>query len=76
MRTMLATACAVVLIAIFVPAQPALAQPAPPQTSWQLVWSDEFNGPAGSQPNPTYWTYDLGTDCCGNQELEAARCRG
>jgi uncharacterized protein (TIGR03437 family) len=46
------------------------AQPAPAQTSWQLVWSDEFNGPAGSQPNPTYWTYDLGTDCCGNQELE------
>jgi len=40
------------------------------QTSWKLVWSDEFNGPAGSTPNPKYWTYDLGTDCCGNNELE------
>jgi len=46
------------------------AQTAPAGTSWQLVWSDEFNGPAGSLPNPTYWTYDLGTDCCGNNELE------
>jgi uncharacterized protein (TIGR03437 family) len=46
------------------------AQTAPASTSWQLVWSDEFNGVAGSLPNPTYWTYDLGTDCCGNDELE------
>jgi beta-glucanase (GH16 family) len=65
MRSVIAIACA----ALFAAAS-ALAQPAPAQTSWQLVWSDEFNGPAGSQPNPTYWTYDLGTDCCGNEELE------
>ncbi len=48
----------------------AWAQTAPPGTSWQLLWSDEFNGPTGSLPNPAYWTYDLGTDCCGNDELE------
>jgi len=60
---------AIAFAALF-PAASALAQPAPAETSWQLVWSDEFNGPAGSQPNPTYWTYDLGTDCCGNDELE------
>jgi uncharacterized protein (TIGR03437 family) len=48
----------------------ASAQPAPAQTSWKLYWSDEFNGPAGSQPNPTYWTYDLGNNGWGNNELE------
>jgi beta-glucanase (GH16 family) len=65
MRTLIA-----IVFAAVVAAPCVQAQPAPAQTSWQLVWSDEFNGPAGSQPNPTYWTYDLGTDCCGNQELE------
>ena len=43
--------------------------------SGTLVWSDEFtNTGTGSsafaQPNPTTWTYDIGTDCCGNSELE------
>jgi beta-glucanase (GH16 family) len=28
-----------------------------------LVWSDEFNGPAGTPPNPAVWTPDLGGDC-------------
>ena len=35
-----------------------------------LVWSDEFNGPARSQPNPANWTYDIGNNGWGNQELE------
>ncbi len=67
MRSMIVMA-SVALVATAV----AVAQTAPAQSSWQLVWSDEFNGPAGSQPNPTYWTYDLGLGsvCCGNQELE------
>jgi beta-glucanase (GH16 family) len=40
--------------------------------SGTLVWSDEFSnsGTANAQPNPTTWTYDIGTDCCGNSELE------
>ena len=29
-------------------------------SGWQLVWSDEFNGAAGSPPDPTKWNYDLG----------------
>jgi uncharacterized protein (TIGR03437 family) len=65
MRAVIAIAFAALIAAVSAPAQPA-----PAQTSWRLVWSDEFGGPAGSQPNPTYWTYDLGTDCCGNDELE------
>jgi beta-glucanase (GH16 family) len=41
-------------------------------TSGTLVWSDEFNSAtsAQSEPNPAVWTYDTGTDCCGNNELE------
>ncbi len=40
--------------------------------SGTLVWSDEFTNSTGApaQPNPLIWTYDTGTDCCGNNELE------
>lgn len=39
--------------------------------SGTLVWSDEFNsGSTSAQPDPTTWTYDTGTNCCGNHELE------
>ncbi len=46
------------------------AASAPAQTAWQLVWSDEFNGPAGSPPNPKNWNYDLGGGGWGNGEAE------
>jgi len=39
-------------------------------TGWKLLWSDEFNGPAGQLPDAKKWTYDLGYDCCGNNEIE------
>ncbi|MFY9854576.1 MAG: glycoside hydrolase family 16 protein, partial [Terracidiphilus sp.] len=37
-----------------------------------LVWSDEFANTTSSnaEPNASVWTYDTGTDCCGNDELE------
>jgi beta-glucanase (GH16 family) len=36
-----------------------------------LVWSEEFTSTGTpSQPNPALWTYDTGTDCCGNNDLE------
>jgi beta-glucanase (GH16 family) len=40
--------------------------------SGTLVWSDEFSNAtsANAQPDPKTWTYDTGTDCCGNNELE------
>jgi beta-glucanase (GH16 family) len=40
--------------------------------SGTLVWSDEFanSGSTAAQPNSSIWTYDVGTDCCGNNELE------
>ena len=45
---------------------------APNIASGTLVWSDEFTSSSGTptQPNPVNWTYDTGTDCCGNNELE------
>jgi beta-glucanase (GH16 family) len=42
----------------------------PPSTGFNLVWSDEFNGADGSAPDPGKWTYDLGGNGWGNQELE------
>ena len=34
------------------------------------VWSDEFNGTAGSAPDSSKWTYDVGNGRWGNEELE------
>jgi beta-glucanase (GH16 family) len=58
--------------------QPAQSQEAQSQddaalhvTGWRLVWSAEFQGPAGSAPDPAIWTYDLGTNNgWGNNEKE------
>ncbi|MGB6431436.1 MAG: glycoside hydrolase family 16 protein [Candidatus Acidiferrales bacterium] len=44
-------------------------RPAGAQTKWSLVWSDEFNGPAGSAPSSDIWTFkDKGKNY--NDELE------
>lgn len=37
---------------------------------WQLVWSDEFDGPAGTSPDPQKWNFDLGGGGWGNREWE------
>jgi beta-glucanase (GH16 family) len=43
---------------------------------WTLTWSDEFEGAAGSLPDPATWGYDLGDGSAiglagwGNNELE------
>jgi len=46
------------------------AQDAASLRPWRLVWSDEFDGPAGSAPDRGKWTYDLGQTGWGNAELE------
>lgn len=48
---------------------PPPARPAFPP-GWTLTWSDEFNGPDGSAPDSSKWTYDLGGKGWGNKELE------
>jgi beta-glucanase (GH16 family) len=40
------------------------------RADWQLVWSDEFNQPDGSAPDPTKWGYNTGGGGWGNNELE------
>lgn len=41
--------------------------------SWQMVWSDDFDGLANSPPDPAKWGYDLGngTQGWGNNELQS-----
>jgi len=41
-----------------------------PGESLSLVWSDEFQQPDGSAPDPAKWGYDTGGSGWGNNELE------
>jgi beta-glucanase (GH16 family) len=47
---------------------PASAKWLGPQNKWTLVWSDEFNAADGSAPDPTKWSFDVGSHW--NNELE------
>jgi beta-glucanase (GH16 family) len=47
-----------------------LSQQPAVQMHYMLVWADEFNGPNGSAPDPSKWTYDIGGNGWGNDELE------
>jgi beta-glucanase (GH16 family) len=44
-------------------------QSAAGDTHWVLVWSDEFNAPDGSRPDPTKWKFEIGGKA-PNHELE------
>jgi beta-glucanase (GH16 family) len=37
---------------------------------WQLTWSDEFDGVAGTKPDPAKWVYDLGGGGWGVAQLQ------
>jgi beta-glucanase (GH16 family) len=39
-------------------------------TVWSLVWSDEFDGPNGASVDSTKWSFDIGGNGWGNNELE------
>ncbi len=47
-----------------------LLVPSSAAQTWTQVWSDEFNGPANSAPDPANWNYDTGGGGWGNNELE------
>ncbi|TDC57510.1 glycosyl hydrolase family protein [Actinomadura sp. KC345] len=38
----------------------AASSPPPPPPGWSLVWSDDFDGAAGSPPSPQNWIIDTG----------------
>ncbi|MEM9773538.1 MAG: SdrD B-like domain-containing protein [Chloroflexota bacterium] len=50
--------------------------PDPGVANWELVWADEFDDAAGSQPNPTNWGFEIGDTTpdgkngWGNEELQ------
>ncbi|MEV4758635.1 discoidin domain-containing protein [Micromonospora sp. NPDC049559] len=50
------------------PTTPPAMPPDPTFPATRLVWSDEFNGAAGSKPDPAKWTIDPGTG--QNNELQ------
>ncbi len=41
-----------------------------PYRGYTLAWSDDFNGPDGSSPDLKKWSYDIGGNGWGNNELE------
>src|SRR5215475_4697353 len=61
--TMKTTSFTLALMALFATTSTMLAQ-AP---NWQLVWSDEFNGPGIDRRN---WNFDTGGSGWGNNELQ------
>jgi uncharacterized protein (TIGR03437 family) len=48
----------------------AIMAPAQTTSGWVLVWSDEFNGAAGTPPDRAKWNYELGGGGWGNGEAE------
>ncbi|WP_230685034.1 glycoside hydrolase family 16 protein [Cellulomonas sp. JZ18] len=61
--TALLAAAAGAVVAV-VTAPPAAAAPG------DVVWQQEFDGPAGSAPDPAVWNHDLGAGGWGNAELQ------
>ena len=43
--------------------------------TWHLTWSDEFNAPNGSPPDPAKWNIVTGGDGFGNNEQETYTAR-
>ncbi|MFF2842027.1 ricin-type beta-trefoil lectin domain protein [Paenarthrobacter sp. NPDC057981] len=54
---------------LIAPEPPALAAAGMPAAG-ALVWSDEFNGPAGTAPDNSKWVHDTGGSGWGNGELQ------
>jgi beta-glucanase (GH16 family) len=52
------------------------AAPDPGPEGWELLWSDEFDAPAGTPPDPANWSFELGDGTVnripgwGNDELQ------
>ena len=57
-----------VILGSSLPVGPAAFASNPPV--WSLAWSDEFDGPSGSAVDSSKWSYDLGGNGWGNNELE------
>jgi beta-glucanase (GH16 family) len=58
------------LLAGNVPADSTMAAVEMPAPGWHLAWSDTFNRPDGSAPDPAKWGYETGGNGWGNNEME------
>jgi beta-glucanase (GH16 family) len=63
------------LLAMLLAAPACAANPASNDSKWTLTWSDEFNGPDGTSPDPAKWKFDTGGGGWGNKELESYTAR-
>jgi beta-glucanase (GH16 family) len=59
------------MAAALVPAAAAAGRPpSHGRGGWSRVWSDDFNGRAGTRVNPSVWKYDTGQGIFGTGEIE------
>jgi beta-glucanase (GH16 family) len=72
-RSLAGSMLVAVVISAFLSACP-IARASNP-TGWTLVWSDEFDGPSGSAVNSSRWSFDIGGNGWGNNELETYTSR-
>jgi hypothetical protein len=49
---------------------PAAAASLAAHNRMHLIWSDEFDGAAGTLPSPAKWNFDTGGNGWGNKELQ------
>ena len=61
------------VLSLFLPVCPAAYASNP--AVWSLVWSDEFDGPSGSAVDSSKWSFDIGGNGWGNNELETYTSR-
>jgi beta-glucanase (GH16 family) len=57
-------------IALAAAPRPGTHKPRVANEKWALTWSDEFHGPDGSPPDPKKWTFEIGGNGWGNNELQ------
>ncbi|HZB50466.1 MAG TPA: glycoside hydrolase family 16 protein, partial [Mycobacteriales bacterium] len=69
-RAQVATAAMVLVAGIALPAAIAGSAENAPTAANTVTWEDQFDGAAGSPPNPAKWVHDVGGDGWGNEELQ------
>ncbi|HEY1011846.1 MAG TPA: RICIN domain-containing protein [Herpetosiphonaceae bacterium] len=65
-RPRLGIVAVLTLLSLFITAQPQTPA-AEAQSSWQLTWSDEFNGAANTSPDPAKWQIEVVANPANNE---------
>ena len=60
---------ALFLLLLLTPGLAGCSEDDNPPAEYELIWADEFEGPAGQLPDSSRWVFDIGTDW-GNLQLE------